>query len=393
MSQNYDNWDRLVKATLLREELRRICREDSLSSGFSSSFSSSYSSRSFHELDDSTSPNPGIFSSFSLRQIARATDRFSDQNLIKRGHSGDLFLGSLPKQFSDHVIVKTINLKVVGRESLALELGFLSRLDIHNHPRFVQLLGQCLDGDESEKLLVYRYLPLRDLSSSLIFKGDDVDKNSHHRWIGLRDGKSRGELLKLYHIYITHVIHLLSTAEDIQASSILLDDNFEVRLGSLSQVSTERIRKDKFTFAWKSKRVTSTGPNCGYDVYCFGKVLLELVTGNVGISSSTDAELNKFLETTLLHISVYDMTLVTKIVDPSLIIDEDLLEEIWAIAIIARACLNPEPTRRPMMRHVLIALENPTKVVRDENPISTRRLKIKTKPGEIDTSFSEHKNV
>lgn len=111
---------------------------------------------------------------------------------------------------------------------------------------------------------------------------------------------------------------------------------------------------------------------CAYDVYCFGKVLLELVTGKLGISSSTDATMKEWLDTTLPYISIYDKELVTNIVDPSLIIDEDLLEEVWAMAIVARSCLNPKPNRRPLMRYILKALENPLKVVREESNSSER---------------------
>jgi hypothetical protein len=59
--------------------------------------------------------------------------------------------------------------------------------------------------------------------------------------------------------------------------------------------------------------------------------------------------------------------LTGRIVDPSLIIDEDLFEEVWAVAIIAKACLNSKPSKRPSMKHILKALENPHKVVREEN--------------------------
>ena len=111
---------------------------------------------------------------------------------------------------------------------------------------------------------------------------------------------------------------------------------------------------------------------CAYDVYCFGKVLLELVTGKLGISASSDAEFKEWLEQILPYISIYDKELVTKIVDPSMIVDEDFLEEVWAITIVARSCLHPKPSRRPPMRYVLKALENPSKVVREENSGSAR---------------------
>lgn len=79
-----------------------------------------------------------------------------------------------------------------------------------------------------------------------------------------------------------------------------------------------------------------------------------------------------YLEQMLPYISIYDKELVTKIIDPSLIYDDDLLEEMWAMAIVARSCLNPKPSRRPLMRYILKALENPLKVVREENSNSAR---------------------
>lgn len=82
--------------------------------------------------------------------------------------------------------------------------------------------------------------------------------------------------------------------------------------------------------------------------------------------------MKEWLEATLPYISIYDKELVTNILDPSLIIDEDLLEEVWAMAIVARSCLNPKPTRRPLMRYILKALENPLKVVREDNTSSER---------------------
>ena len=101
------------------------------------------------------------------------------------------------------------------------------------------------------------------------------------------------------------------------------------------------------------------------DVYCFGKVLLQLVTGKLGISASSEAAMKEWLEQTLPYISIYDKELVAKIIDPYLFIDEDLLEEAWAVAIVARSCLNPRPSMRPLMRYVLKALENPHEVVRE----------------------------
>ncbi|CAA2981019.1 probable LRR receptor-like serine threonine-kinase At2g16250 [Olea europaea subsp. europaea] len=59
--------------------------------------------------------------------------------------------------------------------------------------------------------------------------------------------------------------------------------------------------------------------------------------------------------------------LITNIVDPSSTIEEDLLEDVWAMKIVASSCFNPKSTRRPLMRYILKALENPMKVVEKKN--------------------------
>lgn len=115
--------------------------------------------------------------------------------------------------------------------------------------------------------------------------------------------------------------------------------------------------------------------------------MLELVTSKLGISSSTDTTMKEWLAATLTYISIYDKELVTNIIDPSLIIDEDLLEEVWAMAIVARSCLNPKPTRRPLMRYILKALENPLKVVR-ENHTSSTRLRTTSSWGFVEWYYS-----
>lgn len=100
--------------------------------------------------------------------------------------------------------------------------------------------------------------------------------------------------------------------------------------------------------------------------------MLELVTGKHGISETDDASTKEWLEHNLPYISIYEKDQVAKIIDHSLIIDDDLLEEVWAVAIVAKSCLNPKASRRPLMRHILRALENPFKVVREEHFSSAR---------------------
>ncbi|XP_023534135.1 probable LRR receptor-like serine/threonine-protein kinase At2g16250 [Cucurbita pepo subsp. pepo] len=306
---------------------------------------------------------------FTDKQLLQATGGFSDENLIKLGHSGDLFRGVLDN--GANVVIKKIDLRTVKKETYRVELDFFSKA---SHTRLVPLLGHCLDN-EHEKFLVYKYMPNGDLASSLVRKSNVDDENVQSLdWITrlkIASGAAEG-LAYMHHECSPPLVH-----RDVQASSILLDDKFEVRLGSLSEVCAEdgdsnshQNRISRLLRLPQSSEQGSSGSQtsvCSYDVYCFGKVLLELVTGKDGISGTPDTQLKEFYDQTFPYINIHDKELVTKIIDPNLIIDEDFLEEAWAMAVVAKSCLNPKPSRRPQMRYILKALENPLKVVRQES--------------------------
>ncbi|CDY56756.1 BnaA06g40690D [Brassica napus] len=313
---------------------------------------------------------------FTYQQLVNATKEFRDANLIKKGRSGDLFKGVL--ETGVQVVVKRINLELMkSNEAYLTELDFFSRFA---HPRVVPFVGKCLESP-THKLLVYKYMMNRDLPSSLFYKSSSLvdDGLKSLDWITrlkIALGAAEG-LSYLHHDCSPSIVH-----RDIQASSILLDDKFEVRLGSFSkachQENNGRPKKIARLLSRLSQSSQESVPDspatatCAYDVYCFGKILLELITGKIGISSCEEPQFKKILTEIIPHISSQDKEPIINILDQSLLVDEDLLEEVWAMAIVARSCLNPKPTRRPLMRHVVQALENPLRVVREDSSESER---------------------
>ncbi|KAG6434641.1 hypothetical protein SASPL_106281 [Salvia splendens] len=295
----------------------------------------------------------GLGKAFTYEELLVATGSFSSENLIKEGHSGSLFRARLDG--GELVVVKKVDLHLIRQELSVAEMELFVKAA---HHRLVPLAGHCLDY-ENVKFLVYKYMPNGDLSNALYRLANSEEEGLQSLdWITrLKIAIGAAEALAYLHNECSPpLVH-----RDVQASSILLDDKYEVRLGSFSEACT-------------SAGQGSCSNTCAYDVYCLGKVLLELVTGNLGISKMSDADAQQWLDRNLPFISIYDKEMVNKIMDPSLIVDEDLLEEVWAVAVVAKSCLNPKASRRPSMRHVVRALENPFKVVRDENFSSGRRL-------------------
>ncbi|BBN20025.1 hypothetical protein MPTK1_8g15760 [Marchantia polymorpha subsp. ruderalis] len=316
---------------------------------------------------------------FTYSQLQQSTGQFDLSNMIMAGHTGDLYKGVINGNV--HVVVKRIDVSRFKKDMYISELEFFGRV---SHARLVPLLGHCLDRDE-EKLLVYKYMPNGDLAYALHRKDSPSRPEEVLQsldWITrlkIAIGAAEG-LVYLHHECSPPLVH-----RDVKASSILLDDKFEVRLGSLTDARVQQGEHhsgviSRFLRLSRSSEQSDIGSSgspiasCSYDVFCFGKVLLELVSGKLGISGSIDPGADAWLDWALPLIDIHDREPLSKLMDPSLIVDEDLMEEVWATAIIAKSCLNPKSSRRPNMKHILKALENPQKVVRDDHsgPLKSR---------------------
>ncbi|KAE8771778.1 putative LRR receptor-like serine/threonine-protein kinase [Hordeum vulgare] len=314
---------------------------------------------------------PIVLDELTYEQLQHVTGGFGDDNLVKHGRSGDIYRGVLESGLN--VVVKKVDVK--SSKKNIVELSFLVK---KSHARIVPLLGHLVKDDE--ELLVYKYMSKGDLTTALHRKPADAEVGlSSLDWITrLKIAIGVAEALCFLHDECSPpLVH-----RDIQASSVLLDDKFEVCLGSLSEICLQPSDGSRSFFSRmlrssKSLEKNMSGPPASrtYDVYCFGKVLLELITGKFGVSGSNESDSEEWLASTLDYIETHDKEGVTNIVDPSLIVDEDHLEEVWAVSIVAKTCLNPKPSRRPLARYILKALENPLGVVREElysSPSSAR---------------------
>jgi serine/threonine protein kinase len=161
----------------------------------------------------SSPPPPGVsvdFSSlgdiYTYQQLLLATGDFGDVNLIKYGHSGDLYKGI--SESGIPVVIKKIDLQSHRKEAYLLELDFFSKV---SNPRLVPLLGHCLEK-ENEKFLIYKHMPNGDLSSSLYRKTNSEDGLKSLDWITrlkIAIGAAEG-LSYLHHECTPPIVHRYS---------------------------------------------------------------------------------------------------------------------------------------------------------------------------------------
>ncbi|KAH7423241.1 hypothetical protein KP509_12G046000 [Ceratopteris richardii] len=159
-------------------------------------------------------------------------------------------------------------------------------------------------------------------------------------------------------VYLHHHCRPPLCHRSIQASSILLDKGFEIKLGSLGDVH-------KMEY----------GEQPVYDIYCYGRLLLDLISGlNISGNGRTEADrawMNMFFDTLngigttirsqppagsfifkQLHVPVM---FTSHLIDKNLLpfMHERHLLEIIQVAQVAKLCLEPTSLQKLTMKDVL----------------------------------------
>lgn len=250
------------------------------------------------------------------------------------------------------------------------------------HPNIVTLRAYYWSVDE--KLLIYDYIPNGSLASALHGKAGLVSFTPLPWSLRLRimKGIAKG-LVYLHEFSPKKYVH-----GDLKPNNVLLDQNMESHIsdfglgrlaniaGASPTVQSNRITSEKpqeriqrSTSSEVSTIISSTNlgshyqapealkvvkPSQKWDVYSFGVILLEMITGRYPIVQVGTVEMN------LVHwiqLCIEEKKPLSDVLDPYLAEDADKEEEIIAVLKIAMACVHSSPERRPAMRHVSDALE------------------------------------
>ncbi|KAK8644919.1 hypothetical protein V6N13_118779 [Hibiscus sabdariffa] len=297
--------------------------------------------------------SPGISlgfskSTFSYEELARATDGFSDANLLGQGGFGYVHKGVLPN--GKEVAVKQLKAgSGQGEREFQAEVEIISRV---HHKHLVSLVGYCISG--TTRMLVYEFVPNNTLEFHLHGKGrPTMDWPSRMR-IALGSAKGLAYLHEDCHPKIIH--------RDIKTANILLDFKFEAKVADFglakinSDVNTHVSTRVMGTFGYLAPEYASSGKLTDKsDVFSFGVMLLELITGHkpVGSSLMEDSLVDwaRPLLTRALDDGNFD-----GLVDPKLQ-KEFNHNEMTRMVACAAACVRHSARRRPRMSQIVRALE------------------------------------
>ncbi|KAI3928777.1 hypothetical protein MKW98_024378 [Papaver atlanticum] len=229
-------------------------------------------------------PSPGMSlgfskSTFTYEELKMATNGFSDANLLGQGGFGYVHKGVLPN--GTEVAVKSLKAgSGQGEREFQAEVEIISRV---HHRHLVSLVGYCMVGDK--RMLVYEFVPNNTLEFHLHGKGRPTMDWSTRLKIALGSAKGLAYLHEDCHPKIIH--------RDIKAANILIDFKFEAQVADFglakiaSDTNTHVSTRVMGTFGYLAPEYASSGKlSDKSDVFSFGVMLLELITGRRPVDSN-----------------------------------------------------------------------------------------------------------
>ncbi|KAJ8764957.1 hypothetical protein K2173_010422 [Erythroxylum novogranatense] len=289
----------------------------------------------------------------TFAHLLEATNGFSAESLIGSGGFGEVYKAQL-RDGCVVAIKKLIHVTGQGDREFMAEMETIGKI---KHRNLVPLLGYCKIGEE--RLLVYEYMKWGSLEEVLHYSSSKGGRGGCSGLLGwsarkkIAIGSARG-LAFLHHSCIPHIIH-----RDMKSSNVLLDENLEARVsdfGMARLVNALDTHLSVSTLAgtpgyvppeyYQSFRCTTKG-----DVYSYGVILLELLSGKKPIDPSEFGDDNNLVGWAKQLVREKRSS---EILDPELTTHNKSVEgELLQYLRIAFECLDDRPFRRPTMIEVM----------------------------------------
>ncbi|KAJ0824088.1 putative transferase, protein kinase RLK-Pelle-LRR-I-1 family [Helianthus annuus] len=287
--------------------------------------------------------------SFTLSELRSATDNF--QKKVGSGGFGTVYYGKLND--GKEIAVKILGNSNIqqGKKEFANEVSLLSRI---HHRNLVKFYGFC--QEEGKDILVYEFMHNGTLKEHLY---GPLAKENRLKWIKrLEIAEESAKGIEYLHTgCVPSIIH-----RDLKTSNILLDNNMKAKV---SDFGLSKLAIDGISHVSSIVRGTLGYLDPEYyisnhlteksDIYSFGVILLELISGKEAISNeSFGINCRNIVQWAKVHIENGD---IQGIIDPSLG-DEYDIQSMWKVAEKALMCVQPHANTRPSMSEIIKEIQD-----------------------------------
>ncbi|RDX70072.1 putative serine/threonine-protein kinase PBL19, partial [Mucuna pruriens] len=293
---------------------------------------------------------------FSFSELKSATRAFSRTLLVGEGGFGSVYRGLIDEHLPSQMEVAVKQLNRNGHQGHREWINEVNLLGVVKHPNLVRLVGYCAEDDERgiQRLLVYEFMPNKSLEDHLLPRLPSTLLPWATRLTIALDA-ARGLA------YLHEEMDFQLIFRDFKTSNILLDENFNAKLSDFGlarqgpsegfgYVSTAVVG----TIGYAAPEYVQTGKlTSKSDVWSFGVVLYELITGRRAVERNLPRNEQKLLEWVRPYVS--DPRKFHHIVDPRLK-GQYCIKSAHKLAILANKCLMKQPKSRPKMSEVVESL-------------------------------------
>ncbi|KAL5542757.1 hypothetical protein UlMin_010467, partial [Ulmus minor] len=282
--------------------------------------------------------------------LKQLTNNFSEDNILGRGGFGVVYKGELHD--GTKIAVKRMESGAMGTKGMKEFQAEIAVLTKVRHRHLVALLGYCINGNE--RLLVYEYMPQGTLTQHLFdWRENGLSPLTWRQRITIALDVARG-VEYLHSLAQQSFIH-----RDLKPSNTLLGDDMRAKVADFGLVRTapdgkysvETRLAGTFGYLAPEYAVCTGRVTTKVDVYAFGVVLMEIITGRKALDNSLPDE-RSHLVTWFRGVQINKEN-IPKAIDQTLDPDEETMESIYKVAELAGHCTAPKPQQRPDMGHTV----------------------------------------
>ncbi|KAK4743652.1 hypothetical protein SAY87_009964 [Trapa incisa] len=313
---------------------------------------------------------------FTLRDLELSTDRFSSENVLGEGGYGVVYKGTLING-TEVAVKRLLNNLGQAEKEFRVEVETIGHA---RHKNLVRLLGYCIEG--TQRMLVYEYVNNGNLEQWLHGSMHQSAKLTWEARMKVVFGTAKA-LAYLHEAIEPKVVH-----RDIKSSNILIDDEFNAKVSDfglaklLDSGESHITTRVMGTFGYVAPEYANSGLlNEKSDIYSFGVLLLEAITGRDPVDYSRPANEVNLVEWLKMMVA---SRRAEDVVDPNLEVKPSM-RVLKRVLLVALRCVDPEADKRPKMTQVVRMLEEDDHPYREDR----RHRKSRTASLEIESVKDE----